>query len=71
MNYHSQERIILIEVAILEANRFINKAKAAKKKLKEDDMAYITGSKETAAAKRASLDLTRALADFRKGRRDD
>ena len=52
--------------AIAEAQRFIAVAKAIKvaKDRKPDD--YFFGSKETAAAKRASMDLTRALAEMRR-----
>ena len=53
--------------AILEAIRFISKAKVAKLRIKEKhSLAYITGCKETAAAKRSSMDLTRALAELRR-----
>ena len=55
-----------VDKAIQEANRFIVVAQAAQFRLLNDNMAYITGSKETAAAKRSSLDLTRALAEMRK-----
>jgi len=55
-----------LQFAVEECRRFIYKAEDAKKRLKEDKYAGISGSKETAAAKRASLDLTRALAELRK-----
>lgn len=51
--------------AISEARRFIENAEAAMKRLSNDDYAKY-GSKETAAARRASMDLTRALAELRK-----
>ena len=54
-----------IDVAIREAKRFIERAQAAKAAL-EDPMVCITGSKETGACRRASMDLTRALADMRR-----
>ena len=52
--------------AIVEAQRFIAVAKAIhiRPDRKPDD--YFLGSKETAAAKRASMDLTRALAEMRR-----
>lgn len=52
--------------AIHEAKRFIAKATEARKALIADDLKRITGCKETGAARRASLDLTRALAELRK-----
>lgn len=51
--------------AIDEARRFIEAAKAAEKRLKVDKFAAL-GSKETAACRRASMDLTRALARLRR-----
>jgi hypothetical protein len=52
--------------AVDEAKRFLAVAKAIEvaKDRKPDD--YFFPSKETAAAKRASMDLTRALADMRR-----
>jgi hypothetical protein len=55
-----------IGVAIVETKRFLKKAKAAKKRLSEDSLALISGSKETAAMKRASMDLSRALTEIRR-----
>ena len=50
-----------------EARRFLRLADKARMKLiNTNDMAYITGSIETAAAKRSSMDLTRSLAELRK-----
>lgn len=51
--------------AISEAKRFIKAAEAAQKRISADELAAMTGCKETAAAKRASMDLSRALADLR------
>ena len=51
--------------AIAEAERFISRAKKAQEVIADNSMA-IYGCKETAAAKRASMDLTRSLAEFRK-----
>lgn len=63
-----QSKIDKIQDAINEAHRFLDKAKAAKERLIEEQnkkyQCYST--KEMASAKRASMDLTRALSDFRK-----
>lgn len=58
-----------LETAISEAKRFLKKADAAKRRFKTDEKWIRTGCGylETAAAKRASMDLTRALAAMRKG----
>ncbi len=50
--------------AISEAERFIRMARIAASAMKSP-MGW-AGGKETAAAKRASMDLTRALADVRR-----
>lgn len=50
--------------AITEADRFIKKAELARERLISDDYAW-AGTKETGAAKRASMDLTRALVAIR------
>ncbi|MDP2661177.1 MAG: hypothetical protein Q8R28_10665 [Dehalococcoidia bacterium] len=55
-----------LRTAIAEAQRFIIAAQAASWRIKEDGAVLIVGSKETAAAKRASMDLTRALAAMRR-----
>ncbi len=63
-----------LEIAINEAERFIRLAEAAKKRAESEhgfsppkviDVEY---TKESAACRRASLDLTGALADLRKTR---
>jgi len=51
--------------AIEEAERFIKRAELARQKLIDYDYAW-SGTKETGAAKRASMDLTRALVYVRK-----
>ena len=56
----------LLDEAISEANRFIKRARAAKRRLSEDRMSLVSGSKEMGAAKRASMDLTRILAELRR-----
>ena len=50
--------------SITEAERFIKAAKAARARLLLDKYANF-GCKQTGAAKRASLDLTRSLARLR------
>lgn len=52
--------------AIREAQRFIRTAKEAKERLEADRYASITGSAETGAAKRASMDLSRSLVELRR-----
>lgn len=58
--------IVKIEFAVSEAYRFIGKATNWKRRLSSDESAYMFSSKEGGAAKRASLDLTRSLAELRK-----
>ncbi len=55
-----------LKVAIEIANRFIRCVREAEVRLVEEDMVRLTGCKETGACRRASMDLTRALADLRK-----
>lgn len=54
-----------IDRAVSEAKRFIEAAERAKARLEADGFAGM-GSKETGACRRASLDLTRSLAELRK-----
>lgn len=57
------------KAARVEAERFIARLEALEMRyLNDADARYLTisGSKEASAAKRASLDLTRALAEMRK-----
>lgn len=54
----------LVEAA-READRFIAKARRAVSRLKSDGEHYAGPRPEVAAAKRASMDLTRALAAMR------
>ena len=56
-----------IDNAISECRRFLSRANDWKKRIKTDKYALLSGSREGGAAKRASLDLSRALADLRKG----
>lgn len=56
----------LIEQAKIEAYRFIAKANNAEKRVRADTTVLITGCKETAALKRASMDLSKILSELRK-----
>ena len=51
--------------AIREAERFIRKAKSARGAFADNKYAW-NGTKETGACRRASMDLTRALAEMRR-----
>jgi hypothetical protein len=62
-------RIADVTVAIVEARRFIERAVAAHDRLRAEPTVEYGGSKETGACRRASLDLTRALAQLRKSPR--
>lgn len=56
-----------LDAAIAEAKRFRKLAKDAKQRLLAEDSMYGSiPTKETAAARRASMDLTRALAELRR-----
>lgn len=52
------------QLAIDDCFRFLDFAKKAVKDIEKNE--YYFGGKNTASAKRASLDLTRTLADLRK-----
>ena len=54
-----------IESAMREAERFLEAAEAVRQKVLKDKYAFM-GNKETAACRRASMDLTRALVAIRK-----
>ena len=54
-----------LEESISEALRFIERADEAITRMKADKYALISGSKETAAVKRASMDLSRVLSEVR------
>ena len=58
----------ILRKAINEAKRFISRGEIYLKKYPEDDE-YIYASKESGSVKRASMDLTRVLADLRQVRR--
>ena len=53
---------------IKEAERFIKLARLAYSTEFDKDKEYCTGGKNCAAAKRASMDLSRLLSDLRLGR---
>lgn len=57
-------KIEIYQEAISEANRFVEKAIIAVEVMQNED--YYPGGQATAAAKRASMDLTRLLAEMRK-----
>ena len=59
-----------IDQAVTEAKRFLNRVALMEKVVKSqktDDYSWLN-PKETGAVRRASMDLTRALADLRQGR---
>jgi len=62
--YEKQKRDALID-AIHEANRFIRKAEKALLEMQNADYQLFCGNKHVAAAKRASMDLTRSLVAVR------
>jgi len=66
----NEKQLVALENAVDEAERFIEKAKAALKRINdEDDRGYwCYSSKENAAAKRASMDLSRALTEVRRSK---
>ena len=55
-----------VKAAVAEARRFIETAKAWERRLGDDDAIGWSASREGGSVKRASMDLTRALADMRK-----
>lgn len=55
-----------IDAAVAEAKRFIAKADALKARRKKADLYDFQPCKESGAVRRASIDLTRALADLRR-----
>lgn len=56
-----------LKKAIVECRRFIRAGEIALEATADDAMKWY-GSKETGAAHRASMDATRALASYRRGR---
>jgi hypothetical protein len=55
-----------INEAEAEARRFLDRVKALKDAIGNNQYAVEYGSKETGAVRRASMDLTRALAEMRR-----
>lgn len=55
-----------IAAVLAEIERTHTALVRARERLEADSYANVVGSRETAAARRASLDLTRALADLRR-----
>lgn len=49
-----------------EAERFLKKVEELEKDIGKSSSPYLYGSKFTGAVKRASMDLTRSLADLRR-----
>ena len=64
-------KIGTINEAMFEARRFIKAVEDARKSLSPEEWRYAqngTGYRATGAIRRASMDLTRKLADLRQGR---
>ena len=62
-----KERMAKIDKAASEAKRFLAAVKDLKERAREDAFINVFwGCKESGALRRASLDLTRALADMRR-----
>ena len=59
-------RIEDLKAAESEAHRFLSAVQAAKERLKDVPGLFVFPSKEGGAVRRASLDLTRALATLRR-----
>lgn len=55
-----------LQAAINEADRFLNKARPALVEMNAGRIQQYQPSKEASAVKRASMDLTRALAELRR-----
>ena len=55
-----------LQAAISEAQRFLDLAKDLHMQSTHDDLIYIRGTARSGAVRRASMDLTRALADLRR-----
>lgn len=61
-------RIETIDRAMAHSLEFLNRCKALKIRIKEEKLdLYGYGCKETGSVRRASMDLTRILADLRAG----
>ena len=55
-----------LQTAMTEAKRFLSAGMVFEERAKTDKYIEIRGTKEGGAARRASMDLTRALANLRK-----
>lgn len=55
-----------VKGAVDETQRFLDRVATVLVRCEDDDAYLLAGSKEAAALRRASLDLTRALADLRR-----
>lgn len=55
-----------LKAAIAAAERFLHLAKELQEQAEHTDWLYITGTAASGATRRASMDLTRALADLRR-----
>lgn len=55
-----------VNKAVMEAHRFLAAAKFLQGYMGQDDTTFITGNARTGTLRRASMDLTRALADMRR-----
>jgi hypothetical protein len=61
-------KISTLEQSVKEAERYIARAKKLRMGITDRHGDDIWGSKESGAVRRASMDLTRVLADLRLGR---
>jgi len=66
MTYHRNETL-MIDVVLEETERFVEKLKKAQRRFASNPY-YYYNTKEFAAAKRASMDLSRMLTKLRKPR---
>lgn len=64
MGTTQRERNLVAVIA--EAKRFIERAEKYLEALRIGEASSMTGCRESGAVRRASMDLTRALADYRK-----
>ncbi|MBK9005291.1 MAG: hypothetical protein IPM41_16010 [Sphingomonadales bacterium] len=64
-NQYDMKKVKRLRDAVFEANRFITKAQLAADQIEQGEVFGATHL-EYAAAKRSSMDLTRALSELRK-----
>lgn len=55
-----------LQAAIAEAERFLDLARELQAQASHTDWIYVQGTAASSATRRASMDLTRALADLRR-----